>query len=294
MMLKGDRPFLFRLNGIKVDEVKPEEGKACNLPQDLVIVPGTYLIFGKTYPMKKEGLYRFLYPPLENKQRIVYRKNVLALLSAIAWMVSHGSRDNGRKHEELLRLALTGKVIITCGDASNFAYNILSSLGIRSRVVGTRTLSELNSYDTGHVLLEVCLDEKWVLVDIDQKVIFTCRNRQLSLLESVAHVQTDDYQLKRIAASVPLAVSDFKKAGYDYGLWMETKINSEKTLRRWYKKIMMVPVISSEGINYTVCPPVQQKKIHRVYPEWNYKIISSDAFQKRFYPPLHRASPPTT
>ena len=69
------------------------------LPSSLVIAPGRYAFRGKTYDLQKQGLYRFIYPNKENQQRIVYDTNggnVEALLSGLAWCVSHGNSDDSK------------------------------------------------------------------------------------------------------------------------------------------------------------------------------------------------------
>jgi hypothetical protein len=68
----------------------------CNkLPDSLFINPGQYSYYGNNYNLEKAGVYRFMYPGVDNEQRIVYNGDVDTLLSSISWIVSHGNSDDG-------------------------------------------------------------------------------------------------------------------------------------------------------------------------------------------------------
>ena len=271
-----------------VKEIPPRSGKAVSLPHELVIPPGIYQVHGKTYGLKKEGLYRFLYPGRsDNQQRIVYQQNTVALLSALAWIQTHGSRDKGKAFQKRKEQALTEKLIVTCGSMSDFACRLLAELDIPCRRVSALTLHELNNYDDGsHAMIEVRLHGRWILVDLDMSKCFRYRGKRLSFIETVHQVRRDDYELESLAGSALLSPCCFKKSRkegtYDYGLWMETMFHSREAIRQWYRRILMVPIIDG-------CMTVDRKSdlpvlagIRRCLPKR--VLMARDAFVRKFYP----------
>jgi len=275
--------FAWYLYGVDTAPVLSLEvpASAPSLPEGLIIRPGIYRVHDRIYNLEREGLYRFIRPGQDNRQCIVYRGDIEALLSALCWIHSHGSRDDSGKFEELKVLASKEKLIMTCGPYSNFTHRLLEEQGIKSRVVASRALYERNGYDDGHVLIEVYLDGRWVLCDIDQHVFFTNMGRRLSLLDLSLKIPSGDYRLEHLASSMPLAVSSFKEDGYDWGLWMETAIHSEETLRRWYGRIMMLPVISDAEGSFCAGNEKDRAGIERLWP--GLKFLTVDEFRKRFY-----------
>ena len=67
-------------------------------------LPVTNIFSGKTYNLDKEGVYRFVNPGKNNLQRIVFETNRDALISSIAWIYSHGNRDDGKNYSEICGL----------------------------------------------------------------------------------------------------------------------------------------------------------------------------------------------
>lgn len=277
--------LVYRLRGTHTVPVDPiiEGGKAAALPDDLLMAPGAYRLGDKVYALEEEGLYRILQPMCGNRQRIVFRDNLDALVSAVCWMHSHGNSNNGKAFVELCRIALTGKLIMTCGDIARFTHNLFGQLGLKSRLCGARQIIEKNAYDSGHSLVEIQQDGRWILLDADQHVFFTGDGRRLSLLDACLRAPSGDYELERLAASAPLAISDFKGVeGYDYGLKAETTMYSEATLRQWYQRIMHIPIMYDSGKSFCTGMPEDKAAIERVWPDLTF--ITIDEFRAGFYP----------
>ena len=93
------------------------------IPERLIIPKGKYIFDGKTYDLDREGIYRFVFPGVENKQRIVFEKNIDALLSSIAWIFSHGNLDDEKTDEQILKKSLYSKNSATCGTISEWTIN---------------------------------------------------------------------------------------------------------------------------------------------------------------------------
>ena len=98
-----------------------------------------------------------MFPGKDNQQRIVYRRHIWALLSGLSWISTHGSLDNSTPHDELRRIVLTRKLVVTCGKISEFGCQILERVGVRAPLARATTLQKLNTYDNGHVWMEACL-----------------------------------------------------------------------------------------------------------------------------------------
>lgn len=281
--------LVVHLSGVKATEIVAEATDAGDdLPSTLVIPPGVYRFRGRSFDLRDDGLYRFMLPPKETQQRIVRRQDgdPLAFISAACWMHSHGYREDGMKHEELLARALTGKLIMTCGPYSDFCHRLFNEHGLQTRKVAPRALYR-NGFDDGHIALEVMLDDHWTFIDVDQHVAVRRDGRRLSFLQTVLRVPADDYELEPLALSVPLAVGDFvdKGDGYDYAMWMEAGIHSEATLRRWYRHILAVPLMG-DG-HYTMPTEAGREMVERHWAEKGLKFLPMAAFAQRYY-----AAPP--
>jgi hypothetical protein len=273
-----------------MDAVEPVSGVdnpagTPGLPPSLVIAPGQYAFHGKTYDLRKQGLYRFICPFKENQQRIVYRAhsgNVEALLSGLAWCVSHGNSDNSKSQEELTRKATTGKLFITCSNISQWALPILQSYKIRARTADTLTLDEWNSYDNGHNMIEVYREDlkKWVLYDLDANVCFLHNKTPLSLVEVIEYAASGDYEFKLLALDTRLDVSNFKspRNGYDWGFSAELTRTDEGS-RGWYKRVLQVPVI---GNCFFLTSPNDANRA-RVESYAGAKFTTKEEFLRKFY-----------
>lgn len=251
------------------------------LPESLIIPPGKYNFYGNTYELQKEGLYRFVYPPKENKQRIVYDRNLTALLSSLSWIVSHGNSDNSKSNDELTRKAMKSKLFLTCGKISSWAHYILNTQGINSRVVAGLTLDEWNSYDNGHTLIEVYRKEynKWVVYDLDQNAYFLHNGEPLSLIEFANYSASGNYEIRYISSDIRVDISNFlaRDTNYDYAFVAERKVNS---LKLWYKRVMQVPMIR-DGSYYYFFDNTHRSRIESYSS--SYRYMDEEQFMEKFY-----------
>lgn len=284
-LLTGDRPSAYRLLGPNIGRVPSGHGQGARLPRTLVIPPGRYRVHGQTYTLNREGLYRFLYPQQENQQRIVYRRDIHALLSGLCWIVTHGNRDDRLPLPQVTRLALTRKVIRTCGPYSTYCCYLLGALGIPAREISTLSLDALNSYDRGHELMEVRMNNRWVLVDIDMHRIFRSRGRLLNAQEAQVCFKTGDYEMERLAASVPLAIGYFSAGRYDYDMWAEGMIATEGSVRQWYRRITALIIVRDADHRawYTTPYPRRRAEAERYYPHLRERFLAPGAFREQFY-----------
>ncbi len=220
------------------------------------------------YRFDKEGLYRILVGGRICEQRIVYDGNLTSLLSAIAWIHTHGNRDDSLPYVKLKNIAKHSKLSLTCWYISKFTHEILNELGVRSRIVHGHALHNLTGYDDGHVMIEVYREDlgKWVLYDIDKNCYFVKNKTPLSFIEFWITLRDgEDFNIVRLARDVRLDVN------FPYTPYAELKLANEKKLKDWYRRVIEVPGIYENGIYYYTTRNEEEKE--RYEKLYNIKYI---------------------
>jgi hypothetical protein len=248
------------------------------LPDTLIIPPGTYQFRGRAFSLDKEGLVRFLEVNEELQQRIVYEKDPHALLSGIAWIVSHGRPDGGKSAKEKAEAAKTRKLLMTCGSVSGWAVSVLREHGCQARGVSSITLENWNTYDNGHAMLELFWKDpgKWVLYDVTANAYFTFEGKPLSLVEFAYAVMAEkDYDVVPIAADTTLDVSGFRSPDgtADYTFHAERIFGDA---RQWHRHILEVPMIGGYFFD-----EANREKIEGYAA--GFKYLDKDEFRRKFY-----------
>lgn len=149
----------------------------------LVVKPGFYSLWGGVVVhFNKEGLYRVV--DIENQktfQVVVFDKNIEELISAVAKLFLYGTQDDNLRLHEWSRIAVYRHILMQCGPVAISCFKLLTDLGVPCRVVG---LCCSEDYFRGHVLNELCVNDKWFLVDFSRKVFIVDENGcKLSLKE---------------------------------------------------------------------------------------------------------------
>lgn len=276
---------LYKINVLNVDKIsKCDKAVWSELPGELIIRSGIYNYEGNRYSLSEEALYRFVSPEVGNSQRIVYDGDLESLLSSICWIVTHGNTDDGKTFKQLLNKSLHSKLFLTCGSITKFAYDILSELNIKSRIVSGVQIEPSNTFDNGHVFIEIWNSKfsKWVLYDLDNNLYFVSRKDKipLSFLEFFNALEADQYDISYLSSDIRTDISNFKSSsGYDYGFWMET---TNANLRAWYRNIVKVVLIfdETEG-EYLFMDDVHKNKVHLL--SRHYRYVDNALFMRKFY-----------
>lgn len=274
-------PLAFYNNKTNIQEIASTDQEGQELTNNLIIKPGLYKIFGQSYDLQQEGLYRFILPGSGNEQRIVYEHDVSSVISAIAWIFSHGNLDNGKKVQQLEKKALTEKLITTCGEISNFTQSILKEKNIDSRIVSGLTAEERNGYDDSHVMIEVKEGEKWKLYDLDNNAMFIKDGQYLNYLGFQELVATGSYEIEKLALDTKTAILGFKdkKTGYDYSFYSEERFFSDESLKNWYKRVLQIPFVKEGNMYYYY--EGDEKEVQSFMQ--NSRKLNKDEFIKKFY-----------
>lgn len=284
-ILRNDSPIVLYSYLTKTNELEPfQTEKFSKIPNELIIEPGKYVFEGNIYDVNSEGLYKFISPQEYNIQRIVYKNNTDALISAIAWVYVHGNSDNRLSVNEVNEKAKEGKIFTTCGPISNWIKETLGKHDIQIRIVSTLTLDDWNSYDNGHTMIEIYRNEykKWILYDLDNNAYFENNNEPLSLLEFVNAVKKNEYyEIIKIADDISLDISNFQtKQGYNYSLLFDHIYGNEENLKDWYKRVIQVPFIKEDNKFY-FSDEINMEKVLGYSNSYSY--ISEKDFVEKFY-----------
>jgi hypothetical protein len=144
------------------------------------------------FHLKREGLYRFwdwgkvrvpadgsapvwLQAPRRHVNVIVFRRDILALLGAVATLQHHGHRHIPLSFAEQLRHLRRGALSLTCGPSSQFVRELLGRFGWETRPVScVRLAGAWTGWNDGHILNEMYWPRlrKWVLVDVNAHRMF--------------------------------------------------------------------------------------------------------------------------
>lgn len=281
-------PIVYHALNSNVKTIMPNEfnSNSKELVKKLIIPSGLYTFGGNTYNLSDEGLYRFVVPLEKNEQRIVFDgKSTYSLMSAVAWIYSHGNSDNAKNFEEITSKALNSKIFGTCGAVSVWIQVILESQNIKSRIVQTLTLDDWNTYDNGHTMIEVYHNdlEKWVLYDLDNNLYFSKNGIPLSLVEFIDSVKNDNYEMNILATDTTLDVSNFlAKNGYEYAFYAESVYANENTLKTWYKRVIQIPMIAENEFSYFTTNSIDERKRMEIYAS-HHKFLDVDEFNSKFY-----------
>lgn len=251
------------------------------LPDRLVVSPGIYKIGSSVIDMRKEGLYRIVFPNENNYQVIVYKNNLKAVLSSLAWIHTHGNADNKCSAAELSTKAIHDKLYLTCSKIASFSCKLLNNLGYTTRIVGGIASDNRNGFDDEHTLLEILepVSNKWMVVDIDNNSIFKRKddNTLLNFHEFREALYADEAEQMLLSSDVKFDISGFKsKNDNTMGFIMERRNNSVQLLK-WYKRIFRTMIIEQDFYS-----KLDIERIRKEHPD--YKYCDSVSFVRKHYP----------
>jgi len=240
--------FSYRVAFEQVEEIPQDEKKSgSSLPDQLIIPPGNYSVFGKKFIFNKQGLYRFSSRTEKTDiQRIVYAGSLDTLLSSLAWICTHSQLDDDLTNLQKSEVAKYRKLSTLCGPASAWASEILEKCGYKTRMVMGLTLEEWGA-DNGHTLVEAYDPgtQKWQVFDITNNCYFTDNNKPLSFLELYkALKESRNLEVRRLATDSQYDHTGFGNSGYNYSLGAE-RISTLSSLKKWYARDFQAALIQS-------------------------------------------------
>ena len=230
------------------EEVEPVQGDALRLDGMGLVVTGVELVefMGKVYPLRREGLYRFVKFP-SGVTNLIARKDkdsLMPVLKSLSQLHVHGKRHDALE-DAAAKLRTMPWVIQTCGPGRNLAYTVLrKEAGFWPRSIDTLTGEKLSGFDDGHSLLEVYdprLKQR-VLADTDMGYMFEKEGRFLSTLDLWRLIRKgEDFDLVRLARveidpEFPLAV---------YG---RLQAATPERVKDWYRRVFQIIAIDGDAL----------------------------------------------
>ena len=237
----------------------------------LIIRDATWVKFAdRFFHLRQEGLYQFWdfgklryrrddeKPEwVDTRQRytcvILYRRDILALLSGLACIQLHGPRFDFKPHAERLARAKQGILSLTCGPTTEFVRTILDGLGWRTRPISLVRIREpYTLWDDGHILFEFYWPKyrKWVLADVDNHLFFMKGGRYLhagEVTELIRRRATYDLVHMGPPGISTLDLSDGVMGDMPAALVAEAVRSDLTELRRRLDRLFAMPLIAADG-----------------------------------------------
>ena len=257
-----------------------------SLPSTLYISKNFYSFAGLNYDCHEPGLYRFINPERINKQNVVIDPDNHPLTALFLSHLSiRGNADDNSTISTLEHEVTNRFLSLTCGPNCNFVNKLLCDIGVKSRIVHSHTIQNLNSYNNGHTLIEVFCEtkKKYIVIDIDKKVIFSNKSKNLLSLFELCELihKNEDFSLISIFDMSLVDWHCFKSAssGFSYS-FIEQYLNYD--LKNTYRRICQFPLIFSNK-RFHAC--AWDKKFHEIIKSINsnYSIVDASSFHKMFY-----------
>lgn len=266
--------------------IKTSSCKSKPLPSTLFISKNVYSFAGLNYDCYEPGLYRFIFPEKINRQHVVLDHNDYLLTALFLSHLSiRGNADDNSSISTLEHEVANRFLSLTCGPNCNFVHKLLCDINVKSRIVHSHTIQNLNSYNNGHTLIEVfcSVNKKYIVIDIDKKVIFSNKSKNLlTLFELCEHIyQNKDFNLISIFEIPLIDWRNFKSLSSDFSYgFIEQYLNYD--LKSTYRRICQFPLFVSNNKFYACA---WDKKFHEIIKSINssYSIVDSSSFFKKFY-----------
>ena len=254
--------------------------KHIDMDNSLILPPRIYKWGGKLYNLTNEGCYYLVDFKKEiSRYVIIYKKDVLSLMSSISWLVTHGNKDEFKSFSEKIKKLKTKKLSLTCGPVSTFASKLLNKYHIENRIINFLTIDQWNTYDNGHVLIEVKINHRYVLFDLDNNLYFGLRGKKLKAKDFLDKIDFNLLKFRKLSKDSYVDTNGFYYNKINY-IGFADYINNH--IRKWYQRVMQVPIIIKNGIYYVGLNNKKYKdNILKYIP--NAIILNKDEFFKKFY-----------
>ncbi|MCM8821725.1 MAG: hypothetical protein NC831_02785 [Candidatus Omnitrophica bacterium] len=269
--------------------IKSAKGKAKRIEQLPLVVKGPLMVEfnGAVYRIEREGLYRFtiMTKSVRNLIMVIDENSVMPILKALSLIQIHGNRDQNFSLEEKKNLVLSRYWIsLTCGDIAALTQKILEDAGFKSRLVSALTTRSWNTYNNGHVLLEVFFPSLsgWVLTDIDMGYIFMQNGALVSAIEFYRCVKENrqpDFVLLSKKEIDPLWL---ESNGFSYSHMWRTIVTHIPSKWMWYRRIFQTFGMKENNRFIYLAEGNDAKRVFQ-YRGHYAKVMPEKEFQKKFY-----------
>lgn len=261
-----------------VEALTPISGTYTGLPSTLLILPGNYTVYGKSYNMAEEGLYRFFDYSGHIQQRIVYNGDPIALVSGAQWIITQSYTHNSLSQAQKTEVAKTNKLLVSCQGGAFWLAGLLQQVGVPARVVSVITAESYNNYNDGHSLVEAYIDDRWIVFDTSYNMRFWLDGEPMSMLDMIANADTENYTVERMSNDTPYDPSGTVYAGASGFVFFEFNANGEY-LYPSYARLFDIPLVFENNRWY-----YYDTRQDASFQSWGFIRISESEWLNRFYP----------
>jgi hypothetical protein len=232
---------------------------------------------GKVYPLKREGLYRFVKFPSGVTNLIVRndKNSLLPVLKGLSQLHIHG-----KKHDDLTdaakKLETMPWIVQTCGPTRDLAITVLrKQAGFSSRKVDTLTGEKLSGFDDGHSLLEVYDPgrRKWILADIDMGLLFKHGDNFLNAYEFWKTLrEKGEFEFVRLS-QVEIDPE------FSVALYFQLQTINPERVKDWYRRVFQIIAIDGEAMSWD---EASRKRVVGLWGQAAVKLDKPD-WVKKYY-----------
>lgn len=239
----------FHATSEHVERIAPESSRPeeyCELPDNLCVSPGTYVLAGQVWNMTAPGVYRFSAEGMNLRQVLVPTKDPRVNCELTQWLHGYGSTDHRHNTDKCIELAKTRRIWLTCTGAAHLAVAILRMCGHSARVVMGLTMDEWNTYNNGHTLIEVKTDDGWIRFDPTIGGWPQINGLPVSLLQ-LTREQEKSFRLSFVHTCLARSFGKVQYRSEPGEFWLEQALLNDDLYIDWYQRVMQLPGILSEG-----------------------------------------------
>ena len=124
-------------------------------------------------------------------------------------------------------------------------------------------------------MLEIKIGNKWIVYDVSNHVFFKDKLHYLDIYELCKVVSNhQEYEMISLTGNSQYDINS------PYTLWHESIMSSEECLRKWYDRVLQLPLIEQNNRFY-FCDTENKERVE-AYAS-NYQYMVKDIFIKKFY-----------
>lgn len=250
--------------------------------------PRNLIYASQTWNCTQTGLYRFHAPLGSGANRIVWAGDVPRLMSALSWVHSWGSEDNGMAIGAMGFAAGVRQLRTQCGLIVAWAKAVCDSVPLtgappfpQTRICRVLTAEQPNNWYDGHALLEARhADGAWRLYDITNGLTFGDPAAALKDAVPLNLASTPPVKICQKLWSVTPPAS-----GFDVGAFCFARMTNDAQRDEDLAHVMQIPGIDDGGLTWFYLPAGMESRASWVLSlSATYRVLTKSDWLARFYP----------
>lgn len=249
--------------------------------------PRALIYASQTWDCTTTGLYRFWAPLGSGANRIVWAGDVPRLMSALSWVHSWGSEDNGMAIGSMASAAGVRQLRTQCSLIVAWAKAVCDSAPLagappfpQTRVCRVLTAETPNDWYDGHALLEAKHpDGAWRLYDITNGLTYGDPAAALKDVVPLLPGTPRTAICKKSFSVTPPA------SGFDVGAFCFARMTNDAQRDEDLAHVMQIPGIDDGGLTWFYLPPGTEHRASWVLGlSPLFRVLTKADWLARFYP----------